>query len=260
MRVEGVVSTGIPELDSALGGGFLEGSTPMIVGEMYSNGWALGFEILRRMVERGFFGIIINYCGPVSLIRRYASVIGLDIDELGKRGDIAIIDVFGSSHGLEYEEPYIFSLDSVDAGTFLIKVSDIYIDILKEHGRQRTPFGLLVTLDGFSHLFGEEMALRILRRNLALREMRMMSRDHSPITLAILYRDRVSTGLLSWLVTYSEHVIELRPTRSARSERLIVRKSLLKDFEPVSGELRFGRGKVEVRIRKKEPELIPPGS
>jgi len=258
--VDTTVSTGIPELDTALGGGFLEGSVPLIVGGTYSNGWALGFEIFKRMVAQGFFGIIINYYGPLSLIKRHTSVIGLEIDELGGKGDLAVIDVFGSYHGVEYDEPYVFSIGPVDAGTYLIKTSNVYQEIVQSYANDRTPVGIVVTMDGFAHIFGEEVALRILQKNLAMKEKSRHSYENSPITLALLHRDRVSTYLLSWLVSYSEHVIDLRPTKRACVEELIVRKSLLKSFVPVSGELRLSRGRVMVRINKngkREPAERP---
>ena len=247
------VSTGIPELDRALGGGFLEGSIPLIVGETYSNSWALGLEIFKRIVDQGFFGVIVNYYGPVSLIKRHASVIGLDIEKLGEKGDLGIIDIFGSQHGVEYEEPYVFSIGDVDAGTFLIKTANTYRDIVKKYANGRTPIGLTITMDGFAHIFGEDVGLRILRKNLAMRETARRSYDEGPITLTLLHRDRVSTYFLSWLVSYSEHVIDLRPTKKACVEELVVRKSLLRDFVPVSGELKLSRGKVEVKIKKKDP-------
>ncbi len=246
------VSTGIQELDRALGGGFLSNSVPLIIGGTYSTAWALGFEIFKKMMERGFFGIIINYYGPMSLLERHASVLGMDIGELGRRGDLAVIDVFGSLHGIDYEEPYVFSIGSVDAGTYLIKTSNVYYEILRQCASDRMPVGIIFTMGGFAHVFGEDATLKILQKNLAMKEKSGRSRGEGPITISLLHRDMISSYLLSWIVNYSEHVIELRPTARVGVEEIIFRKSLLRDFEPVSGELRFRRGRIELKIERQD--------
>ncbi len=107
--------------------------------------------------------------------------------------------------------------------------------------------GLTVALDGFATMFGEDSVMKLFQRNIAMKEIAGTSEDRPrPINIMLLNKDRVSKRFLSWMSHYSEHIVEFEPTEIPGRERLLVRKSLLPDFEPGMAEFRFSKGKVEV--------------
>ncbi|GAB6100848.1 hypothetical protein JCM16138_00710 [Thermococcus atlanticus] len=101
-----LLSTGIGELDSAIGGGFLEDSIFLIIYDTYSYGWGLGVKILENRIKEGDFGIIINNSMPVTPLSMELSSVGFDLHRYGKSGDLGVIEVFGSFYGLDYDIPF----------------------------------------------------------------------------------------------------------------------------------------------------------
>ena len=243
-----IIPTGIKELDAMLGGGILDDSVVLVVYDTNSFGWVLAAEVFRSLVERNGFGIITNYSLPYSLLSKYAGVPGIDLDEAGLEGKLAIVDVFGAMYGIKLDRPHLYYLPHVDASTFLPKIVEVYYRILQTTGN-RKPIGLTVGLDGFAHIFDEETVIRLLRRNMMLKEKAKATENRErPITIMLLNRDRVSRAFISWVSHYSEHILEFEPTSRPGVERIIARKSLLPDFGPSEAEFFYSRGKMRIRL------------
>jgi len=242
-----VIPTGIKELDAMLGGGVLDDSIVLLIYETNSFGWVLSIEMFRSFLDRGCFGVITNYSLPVGLLEKYASMVGFDLEEKGNSGELAIIDVFGAVHGMDLGIPYVYSPGRIDSSTFLPKLVELYYGILRKAG-DRKPIGLTVGMDGFAKIFDEETAMKILRRNVMMKEAARLREERvRPINIMIVNRDRVSKGYISWLFHYAEHVIDFEPTERPGLERMIIRKSILPDFEPSMAEFVYSRGQIKIR-------------
>ncbi len=242
-----VVPTGIKELDVMLGGGVLDDSVVLITYDTNSFGWVLSIELFKSFLDKGCFGIVTNYSLPIGLLEKYAGMLDFDLEEHGLAGELIIIDVFGAAHDIRLNVPYVYSPGRVDASTFLPKMVELYYDILKQAG-DRKPVGLTVGMDGFAQIFDEETTMKILRRNIMMKEAARVSEDRlRPINIMIVNKDRVSKKFLSWLFHYAEHVIDFEPTERPGIEKMIIRKSLLPDFEPSLAEFTYSKGKIKIR-------------
>lgn len=242
-----VVPTGIKELDAMLGGGVLDDSVLLIIYDTNSFGWVLSVKLFKSFLDRGCFGVVTNYSLPIGLLEKYGRMMGFDVEERGKSGQLAIIDVFGASHDLTLDIPYVYSPGRIDSSTFLPKMVELYYEILKK-SRGRKPIGLTVGMDGLAQIFDEETAMKILRRNIMMKEAaRVTERRERPINIMIVNRDRVSKKYISWLFHYAEHVIDFEPTERPGLEKMIIRKSLLPDFEPSLAEFTYSKGQIKIR-------------
>ena len=245
----GVLSTGIPMLDEALGGGFLEDSNLLIIYTTYSRGWALGFEIVRRRIGMGDFGVILDSVLPITPLRMELGAINFDIDELGRKGDLVVMDMFSSFYSLRYPEDYIYTDPTIEKNTFLPKYNGLYRRILTERIGDRRPVGIDVTVDGMAFLLGEKNFIHVFQRLIALKERaRISEKRKRPLNIFLLNRSRASDELVSWMALYSQYVIEFQPTENPGVEKMFVRSSPLPDFEP-SAEgyvFRLIRGRVEI--------------
>lgn len=244
-----ILSTGIPLLDEALGGGLFEDSNLLIIYDTYSRGWALGFEIMRRRMEMGDLGVILNSVLPITPLRMELGAINFNIDELGREGKLAVIDVFSSFYGLKYSENYIYTDPTIDVSTFLPKYNQLYRRILRERIGGRRPVGVDVTVDGMTSLLGEKNFIRAFQRLMALKERARISENRKrPLNIFLLNRSRASEELVSWMALYSQYVIEFRPTENPGIERMLVRMSPLPDFVPAAKGyvFRLVKGKVEI--------------
>ncbi len=242
-----VIPTGIEELDSMLGGGILDDSIVLITYDTNSFGWVLAIEIFRSFLNRNGFGVVTNYSLPYSLLSKYAGTVGFDIERAGRENELAIIDIFGAVNGVKLDYPYLYYPPHIDASTFLPKIVEVYYEILKKAGN-RKPIGLTIGMDGFAHIFDEETVIKLLRRNMVLKEKAKFSENRErPITVMLMNRDRVSRSFISWVSHYSEHIIDFEPIPRPGIERIIIRKSLLPEFEPSEAEFLYSRGKMRIR-------------
>ena len=238
-----VFKTGINSLDEMLGGGIIEDGILLVVYNTGSYGWALGVEVFRAFLSRGWFGVITDYSLPFCLIKKYATAVRFAIQTLGRENRLAVIDVFGSVNGIQPKEPFVYSLGQIDGSTFLPKILALYKKMIE--GRPKR-IGITVTVDGFVEIFGENTGMKILKRNMALKENFPRSKGEEVLNIFLVNRDRVSPRFLSWLSQYAEHIVEFKPTSRPGVEEIRVVKSLLPDFEPSRGIFKFKKGRVEI--------------
>ncbi|NJE02062.1 hypothetical protein [Thermococcus sp. JdF3] len=244
-----LLSTGIPALDRALGGGLLEDSNLLIVYDTYSKGWALAFEILRNRIRAGDFGVIIDSVLPISSLEMELRAADFDIASEGMAGNVAVIDVFSSFYGIEYPYDFVYTDGTMDAGTFLPKYSRLYRRLLTERIGDRRPVGIDVTIDGLAFLFGTENFLSVFQRLIADKEKaRITETRKRPINIFLLNRGRASGDIVAWVSLYSQYVLEFSSSSAPLKERMIIRKSPLPEFNPLKSQysFRLWGGKVEL--------------
>lgn len=244
-----ILSTGIPILDEALGGGLLDDSNLLIVYNTYSNGWTLAFEILRNRIGEGDFGVIVDSVLPFTPLKMELGLIGFDIEEAGKKNDLAIVDVFSSLHGIDYPLDFVYTDKSMDTSTFIPKYTHLYRLILEGKIKDRRPVGIDFTVDGLAFLFGEDTFIKIFQVLIAMKEKaRITEKRKRPINIFLLNKGRTSEKLAAWMSVYSQYVVEFHPSPGAIKERMIIKKSPLPDFKPREGgySFRIEKGRIHI--------------
>ncbi|WP_457753359.1 hypothetical protein [Thermococcus sp.] len=239
-----ILKTGVKRFDDAIGGGILEDSVMLIIYDTYSLGWTLGAKILQNRIAEGDFGVIINSVLPLSSLSMELKIANFDIHEAARTGDLGIIDVFASFNEIQYTEPFVY-YTNMDTSTFLPKFIALYRRMLNEMIRDRRPVGLAVTMDGLAFLLGEEQYIRILQKNVAIKETaRIKESRKRPLNIFLVNRDRVSRRFISWLALYSQYIIEFYSLEEGNEEKMVVRKSPLPEFEPKTYKFRLKKGEL----------------
>jgi hypothetical protein len=235
-----LLSTGIPSLDKALGGGLLEDTNLLILYDTYSNGWLLGIEIMRNRMKMGDFGVLLNSVLPLTPLAIELGRINFDLKKEGENGNVAVLDVFSSIYGIVYEEDYVYTDTSMDASTFLPKYLGLYKRILNERIGDRRPIGVDMTVDGLSFLFGDDTTIRIFQSLMALKEKaREDEKRKRPLNILLLNKGRTSERLIAWIALYTQYVIEFCSSMNSIEEKMVIRKSPLSEFKPKEGGYRF---------------------
>ncbi|MBP1911557.1 RAD55 family ATPase [Thermococcus stetteri] len=244
-----LLSTGIPILDDALGGGLLEDSNLLIIYDTYSNGWTLAFEILRNRIKEGDFGVIIDSVLPFTPFKMELGLINFDIEEAGRKGDLAIVDIFSSLYGVEYPLDFVYTDRSMDTSTFIPKYNSLYRVIFRDKIKDRRPVGVDFTVDGLAFLFGEDNFIRMFQNLIALKEKaRITEKRKRPVNIFLLNKGRASERLISWISVYSQYVIEFCSSSKTFREKMVIRKSPLPDFKPKEGGYTFWIKEGEIHI------------
>ena len=238
-----LLSTGIKRLDRAIGGGLIPNSNLLIIHNTYSTGWTIAFEIMKNRIEVGDFGVVTNTVLPLSALEVELYPAGVDLYSLGEMGSLAVIDVFGSLHGIKYRDSFVYSAENISADTFVPKYSMLFKRMEESRMGNRRVVRVDFTLDGFAFFLGEKNTLRIFQRFIALSEMD----GRESINLWVLNRDRTSGKFLSWFSLYAHYVIEVI-SREGMGERLYVRKSPLL-YTPKEKGMSIERGRRGVVLR-----------
>jgi hypothetical protein len=243
-----VVSTGIKELDELLGGGLIRGGVLLVVYDASSFGWTIGVQVFRRIIESGNgFGVVTSYSFPLSLLEKYALSMNYDVLKHGDQGELIIIDVLGSLYDARVDLPFVYYPGKLNAETFLAKLEATYRKIFSERLEGKMPIEISVTMDALPSLFGEDAAIKMLRRSLVTKELALIKEPGwRPTSIFLLNRERASRYYLEWLSQYAEHIIDFRPAETPGVERMMVRKSLLPDFVPSEAKFRFRGGNFEI--------------
>lgn len=237
-------------------GEYLPGSTISIIYDAYSSAWRIPLLLLRHAVERGYFAIVSNYSGPLSLFMRKAGTVGLDVERELENGNLAIIDLFGARYGSKKPLPNVFYLDNVEPETLNPKIDRIYFTHLREFMEGRPVFRLIHTLDGVSLLLGEENTLRLLNQTLASKSQELPD----SVLAQSINRDVVSERFVAWASGVSDYVIVARSwlEENGLKETLYLISAPYEDFEPETYSFRVTKekGVEKLKIRKMR-ELNP---
>lgn len=244
-----ILSTGIPVLDEALGGGLLEDSNLLIVHDVYSKGWTLAFEILKNRIELGDFGVIIDSVLPISSLAMELEAVNFDLMAEGEAGNVAVIDIFSSFYGIKYPLDFVYTDRTLDTGTFLPKYGKLYRKLLFKYMKDRRPIGVDLTIDGLAFLFGTGNFISTFQKLMAEKEKaRITEKRKRPINIFLLNKGRASEELVAWMSLYSQYVIDFSSPNAPLEETMVVRKSPLPEFNPMKSHYRFRlvKGKMEL--------------
>ncbi|MFA4640370.1 hypothetical protein [Pyrococcus kukulkanii] len=243
-----VLSTGIKKLDNIVGGGIVEDTVFTIIYDTYSYGWALGIKILLNRIREGDFGVILNTVLPISSLDLETELFGLKIREEGEKGNLVVIDLFATANGINYPHDYVYTIGSLDPSTYLPKFLSVYRKILEEKIKDKRPIGIVITMDGYKLLMGENHSIKLVQKSVAIKETaRITEKRKRPINIWLLNKDRVSKEYISWLALYSQYIIEVRSSEEAPGyEMMFVRKSPLPDFEPGVYKLYIKGGNLKI--------------
>lgn len=224
-----VVTSGLEDIDHAVGGGLVKGSSLLVIYDSFSLGWALPFKILKHQIARGYLGIIINYNLPFPRLILRARSTGLDIEEEGKKGNLVVIDVFGSKYDFYYPGDYIYRIDIFNPETYIPKLEQIYKDIFQKTDKEGI-IEFVFSLDGMAFEIGEERTIKLIKRLLS----NSIINGRHMFSLYLLNRDRVSMGFLSWNIEFNDYIIEFSSKKDDHEiqEHMYVLKSPLFEFEP----------------------------
>jgi len=224
-----LVTSGLPSIDDAIGGGIVKGSNVLIIYDSFSIGWNLPFEILRHQISNGFFGVIINYNLPLPRLILRAKSVGLDIEKEGENGNVVVIDVFGSKYDFRYPRDYVYLIEGFNPETYIPKLEHIYRDIFRR-AKGRDVVDFVFSLDGMAFELGEERSIKIVK---LLLSNRIINGQHA-FSIYLLNKDRVSKRFLSWNIEFSDYVLEFMSRKEDHSivEQMYVFKSPCYGFEP----------------------------
>ncbi|AEK72572.1 hypothetical protein GQS_03355 [Thermococcus sp. 4557] len=231
----------------------LSGAVVTVIYDAYSSAWRIPLLLLRRAIERGYFGIVSNYTGPLTNFTKRAGTVGLDVRTALERGDLAIIDLFGTRYNSRAAMPNVFYLDKVEPETINPKIGYIYETELGKVLSERTAFRLIYTLEGAALMLGEESTLKLLNQTLASRAAQL---PNSTLVLPI-NRDVVSEKFVAWVAGVSDYVLLARSSfePDGIKEYLYVISSPCEEFEPTAYLFRVtgGKGTEKLKVKKISP-------
>lgn len=229
-----LLSSGIPEVDELLGGGIMEDGLLLIDYNYLSMGWTLGIKIFKSLIQRGGFGVLINTTVPVSKLKLRAEYMWLDLDREGSRGNLIIIDLFGSKHGIPNDDPYVYQIREWDDELALQKMKKL-INELMYHivPKDRLIVSMFATVEGAYYSLGERIT-----KGMMLAALKMPEISHKAgvrgMQILLLNRDAVKKEFETFLTIISDQVImvDRESTKEGFVEYVAVPKSLVPGFAP----------------------------
>ena len=241
MRVE-ILKTGIRDIDEALSGGLINKGILLINYDKRSLGGVLAVKILKQMIENGAIGVILNTALPLSKLKLRANYLGWDIEKDGKRGNLFIIDLFGSKYEIHEDETYVYQIEDWSDETGVSKLMDVYKELESKIPKDKVIVGAMATLDTMYHNFNEDVMHKILRFSLASIEMQSM-RDIKLVIIALLNRDAVPEHINAMLYSLSDQIIEFNSKicPSGLESTIVVVKSLVPGFTPYHYTLKLSK-------------------
>ncbi|MCD6560086.1 MAG: hypothetical protein J7K57_09545 [Palaeococcus sp.] len=205
----------------------------MIAYDRRSLGWILGLRIFKALIENGAIGVVLNTVLPVSKLELRLERAGVDLHKTGEEGKLYVIDLFGSKYEIYSKEPYIFQIQDWSDETGLAKLINLYRELSSRISKDALVAGLITTMEGTYHEFGERMMNRIVRASIASFEREPLS-DLRIITISLLNKEAVPDYINAWLFSLNDQVIELisHVSSMGMEETILVPKSVLPGFTP----------------------------
>ena len=246
-----VISTGISELDLALGGGLIKGGMVLVSYEsdlQGSTGWILGLKIFKNRIEEGDLGALINYRYPLSGLFSRLSAVGMNAEQMLEEGNLMILDVFGSQYGLQYPYEGVKRFDEFNPRTYVSEMFEIYNNTIK-YMLDKNVVAAIFTVGAFAMRIGEEMYMHIIEEIMAHSEkLKLMEGIPFPTRIYFLNRDEVSPRFSAWLSSIADQVITIssHEVENRIGGKLRITKSLLPNFELKSFRYWVVRGDIEI--------------
>lgn len=232
MLGEELISTGIGEVDELLGGGVLQSGLLLIDYNKLSMGWTLGIKIAKNILQRGGRLIVFNTVVPVKKLKKRAEYLWLDLDEAGRTGNLAIIDLFGSKCDMKSEESYVYTIDDWDDELVIQKMGLILKGIYDKLAPSEQPVvSLFATVDGAYHTLGKSLTKRLMIGTLRASGM---AHEGRTFQILLLNRDAVDPAFETFLTIISDQVIMIDRVgvEDGIIEHITVPKSLVPGFVP----------------------------
>jgi archaellum biogenesis ATPase FlaH len=238
-----IIQSGFKSIDEALGGGLIEGGFFLINYDKNSLGWVLGLKMVKKLLDQGATVLIANMTLPVSKLELRCNYVGLDIQKEGKKGNLFIIDLFGSKYRIHENKPYIYQIEDWEDETAYAKLGEILKSITTKLPKDKPLVTLLATLEGAYLNFGEYMLVKLVRGWLMVAE-KFHAQEATNILL--LNRDAVPERIEAWLISISDQVVEfISKLSSAGLEEIItIPKSLIPGFVPTHYTIRLSKEKI----------------
>jgi hypothetical protein len=206
-----VLSTGVRKLDELIGGGIIEDSIVLISYDSRSLGWLLGFEILKnRIVTEGDFGILTNTDLPLSKLANKLKIVGLDLFEEGKKGNLAVIDIF-DLNTTSTTRTILYTILAIWNQTLLFRNFFNVVKQINSKVKGRRVIAINCTIDGLIFEFGRKISIKHLMSNLAMKEKFRISGEYGiklPVNIVLSNNDRTPKEVTGWLFEISDYAIE----------------------------------------------------
>ncbi|ASJ16122.1 hypothetical protein A3L04_03025 [Thermococcus chitonophagus] len=245
----------IEEIDRAIGGGLIRGTTITIMYDAFSLGWALGFEIFKNMLFRNSFGVIHNYSLPVIKLISRASFVGLNLQRLAREERrVKILDIFGSKYDIPPYDDYVITIPNPTEETLTPKIERVYEERIYPIAGEKRIVKLIYTLDGVVTLFDENVTIKLLNAEVA--HLAKVYKRRDIISIFLLNMDVVSRKFVAWVSGLSDVVIVFnsRIGDGELVETMSILKSPNPDFEPSTYEFKIAAndGAHSLSFRKSE--------
>ncbi|AHF81112.1 ATPase domain-containing protein [Thermococcus paralvinellae] len=230
--VSEVIKTGIREIDEALGGGLINRGTLLISYDKRSLGWVIAGRVLKNLMKYDAVGVIFNVTLPLSKLMLRAKYLGIDIDEEGEKGNLYIVDLFGSKHGILYDKQYVYQITDWHDETALPKLIRLSQEIFSRIPKNKLIVVIVVTLEGLYHEFGEEFMNNAIKAAFAGFEKGQLD-GLNMVMISLLNREAVPDTINAWLYTINDQVIEFTShlTPEGFEETILIPKSSIPGFK-----------------------------
>ncbi|MBO8174171.1 MAG: hypothetical protein H0Z18_02810 [Thermococcus sp.] len=243
-----VIKTGLPEIDTALGGGLINRGTLLISYDKRSLGWVLALKIFKNLLDQVAVGVIFNTTLPLSKLKLRAKYLGLDLEKEGNKGNLYIIDILGSKYNIPQDEPYVYQIKDWSDETALPKLIRLYQELATKIPKDKILVGLVATLEGLYHEFGERFMNNAIKTSLASFEKGEL-RKLNMVIISLLNREAVPDHITAWLYSLNDQIIEFTSlmTPEGLKETVIIPKSLLPGFRTKCYTMKIAK-KQEVKL------------
>jgi len=211
-------------------GGLAEGGHLLLSYNQYSLGWRIGILHVMNRMKEGDFTLFLDFIVPISRFVDRIGSVGLNVEEEGKRGNLAIINAF-DSNDLGYDFVYPVNLDPHTIASRIAKVKRV---IAERYGlKNRRTIGVTATIDMIYRRWGADILENLIMRTLTVLE-RLQLKGYRCSTIMIVNRDAIPSNLHSWLVTLSDQVIitEGKIEDGCLKETIAIIKNNKPDFQP----------------------------
>ena len=209
-------------------GEIIPGGVLLVSYGQYSLGWKIGVEYLKREVDDGAFGIVLNATVPVRKLFERAKSAGFDMVDAGKNGRLAVIDMFSEQTGLDF----VYPIETADRTLIIPRIEKVMDEIREKYSlKDRTVVGTIATLDGLYELFGGKF-LKSMMLQYLIRSEKLLKEGYNHWGIFIVNRDTIPRELHSWIISVSDYVIltEGIMDKTSLIENTVLLKSLAPGF------------------------------
>ncbi|AIF68551.1 hypothetical protein PAP_00525 [Palaeococcus pacificus DY20341] len=230
-----VIPTGVSEVDDVLGGGIINGGLVTLMYNENSMGWVIGIKILKKLLEEGGFGVLINTSLPLTKTFIRLEYVGLNAEKYAEEGKLIIIDLFASKYNIKSDKSYVYTIEWREETTiykFIELLTKLYENVIPKN---KVVGIFLATLEGAYYHFGPKIGDKIIKTFL-VGHSRLIKRNPTSkwFIMIMLNKDGLDKREISILKSFSEQIIEISTevTKEGVVQVIAVPKSLVNGFVP----------------------------